>query len=150
MGPSYSPVNNAQLSVTLLFDGAKWIALLERHDQDGYAVCEVFCGLSEPILALVYEMLLDMYPTLEFIRPQGVTEAPLNQDRRPNFKRMQRESRRLLAQVDTMVRVRDATREERALQKAQAAAAARAERVEWEAEEYERRQARKKEKHRGR
>jgi hypothetical protein len=150
MGTSHAWINTTQINVTLLFDGAKWVALVERHDDEGYAVCEVFCGLSEPMLALVYEMLLATYATLEFTRPHAADAGQVAPSRTLNFKRMQRESRRLLSQADAMVRVRDATREERAQQKAAAAAAAKAERAIQEAEEYQRKQARKKEKQRGR
>ncbi len=119
METSRAERNTTQISVTLLFEGTKWVALVERRDDEGYAVCEVFCGLSAPMLALVYELLLATYATLEFTRPHGTDHVPVAAPRRLNFKRMQRESRRLLAHADPMVRVRDATRDERARQKNQ-------------------------------
>lgn len=150
MGVPASWITSTQISVTLLFDGAKWVALVERRDDEGYAVSEVFCGLSEPMLPLVYEMLLTTYATMEFTQPHATDAAGAAPPRRLNFKRMQRESKRLLTHGDTIVRVRDATREERALQKVQEAAEAKAAREAQEAEKYQRKQEQRKAKHRGR
>ena len=136
-----------QLTITFLYDGSKWVALFERRDAAGYAACEVIVGYSEPLPAEVYELLLAVHHTLEFSAP-----VPLDSEqtaaRQLNYKRMQRESRRMTEDSDALVNVRDAAREDRARRKAEQAAA----RTQREAEEelkYKLRQEKKKAKQRG-
>ena len=137
-----------QLTITFLYDGSKWVALLERRDAAGYAACEVIVGYSEPLLVEVYELLLAVHRTLEFSAP-----IPLDSEqttaRQLNYKRMQRESRRMTEDSDALVNVRDAAREDRARRKVEKAAAARVEREAEEELKYKLRQEKKKAKQRG-
>ena len=114
------------------------------------SVCEVFCGLSEPLLADVYTMVLTGYRTLVFSQPIAHDAAPEATLGKLNFKRMQRESRRLVENTNAVVSVREATREERALQKAKQEAEAKAEREAQAEYKYQRKQEQKKAKQRGR
>ena len=148
-------MQTTHITLTLLFDGAKWVALFERQDEAGHAVCEVFCGTSEPMLAEVYAMLLQEYRTLVFSQP--VSDHASQSDRSAastlcqlNFKRMQRESRRLLENSATLATVREATREDRARQKVVLEAEAKAMREAQAEHKYRLKQEKKKIKHRGR
>ncbi|MCX6045846.1 MAG: YjdF family protein [Chloroflexi bacterium] len=148
-------VQTTHITLTLLFDGAKWVAIFERKDAAGHAVCEVFCGTSEPMLADVYAMVLKEYRTLAFSQPVLDQAAQDNRSEasrqcRLNFKRMQRESRRLVENSDTLVTVREATREDRARQKAAHEAEIKAAREAQADYQYQLKQEKKKVKHRGR
>ncbi len=135
------------LTITLLYDGSKWVALLERQEEAGYSACEVVCGYSEPLLAEVYELLLALHRTLVFSAPVALGEE---QTQRPvNYKRMQRESRRMMEDSDALVSVRDAAREDRSRRKAEKAAEERAEREKEEELKYKLKQEKKKAKQRG-
>jgi hypothetical protein len=135
------------LTITLLYDGSKWVALLERQEEAGYSVCEVVCGYSEPLLAEVHQLLLAVHRTLVFSAPEVQDDG---QATRPvNFKRMQRESRRMMEESDALVNVRDAAREDRARRKAEKAAEERAAREQEEALKYKLKQDKKKAKQRG-
>jgi hypothetical protein len=142
-------MQTVQIALTLLYDGAKWVALFERQTDEGRSVCEVFCGTSEPLLVDVYTMLLASYRTLVFSHPVQDEGAAAVLPPTLNFKRRQRESRRLAENADALVNVRDATREERLLQKTLRAAEAKAEREVAAAYKYQRKQEQKKAKHRG-
>ena len=135
------------LTITLLYDGSKWVALLERQEEAGYSACEVVCGYSEPLLAEVYDLLLAVHRTLVFSAPVALDGE---QAARPvNYKRMQRESRRMMEESDALVNVRDAAREDRAQRKAEKAAEERAEREKEEELKYKLKQEKKKAKQRG-
>ncbi len=137
-----------QLTITFLYDGSKWVALLERRDEAGYSACEVVVGFSEPLLAEVHDLLRSIHRTLEFSAPVPLDRAP--EVARPlNYKRMQRESRRLTEESDALVNVRDAAREDRARRRAEQAAAAKAVREAEEEQKYKLKQEKKKAKQRG-
>ena len=138
-----------QLTVTFLYDGSKWVALLERRDEAGYSACEVVVGYSEPLLAEVHELLLSIHRTLQFSAPVPLDSVPEAAARPLNYKRMQRESRRLTEESDALVNVRDAAREDRARRKAEQAAAAKAAREAEEEQKYKLKQEKKKAKQRG-
>lgn len=137
------------LTVTLLYDGTKWVALFERQSAAGRAACELFCGFSEPMLPDLYTMLLQVYPTLEFSQPVADDREESALVRKLNFKRMQRESRQLVENSDALVSVREITREERSRQKVVKAAAAKAEREAHADYKYQLKQEKKKAKQRG-
>lgn len=135
------------LTITLLYDGSKWVALLERVEDAGYSACEVVCGYSEPLLQEVHELLLAVHRSLVFSAPAAIDEGQAA--RTVNYKRMQRESRRMMEESDALVNVRDAAREDRARRKAEKAAEERAAREQEEALKYKLKQEKKKAKQRG-
>jgi hypothetical protein len=130
-----------------LYDGSKWVALLERQEEAGYSACEVLYGFSEPMMGEVCELLLAVHRTLEFSAPVALDAGPAA--RTLSYKRMQRESRRMVEDSDALVNVRDATREERARRKEQQAAEERAAREAQEELKYKLRQEKKKAKQSG-
>jgi len=142
-------MDTIHLTITLLYDGAKWVALFERQSTEGRAVCELFCGFSEPALPDFYAFLLQAYRSLEFSQPVAMDGDEADAQRKLNFKRMQRESRRLLENSDALVNVREATREECTLQKIVKKAEAKAEREAQAEYKYQRKQEQKKAKQRG-
>jgi hypothetical protein len=139
----------SHITMTLLYDGAKWLALFERQNESGRSVCELFCGTSEPLIGEIYALLLQHYWTLEFSQPVVTAEAEITASRPLNFKRMQRESRRLQEDSGTLVSVREATRAARALQKTLQTAAAKAAREAHTEYKYRIKQEQKKAKQRG-
>src|SRR4051812_40012582 len=110
--PGTGSMLTVHLTITLLYDGSKWVALLERQEEAGYSACEVLCCFSEPMMGEVYELLLAAHRTLEFSAPVALAAAQAAHT--ANYKRMQRESRRMVEDSDALVNVRDATHEERA------------------------------------
>ena len=95
----------------------------------------------------MHELLLAVHRTLEFSAPVLLEEDQAQ--RAVNYKRMQRESRRMMDESDALVSVRDAAREDRARRKAEKAAEERAAREKEEELKYKLKQEKKKSKQRG-
>jgi len=135
---------------TVLFEDPFWVAVFERGDEAGYAVARVVFG-AEPGEAELLDFALHRY------NRRVVFSAPLEQascvDRgEVNFKRRQREVRRLMAQQGGRgcTRAQAALQAERERGKQERQQTGKEEREESQAEKYRLRQQHKKEKHRGR
>ena len=78
--------------VTILFNGRWWIGLFERKEEANYSVARHIFG-SEPSDPEIYDFVLSHWEQLSFTAP--ITECAVK-IKRKNFKRMQREVKKLV------------------------------------------------------
>jgi hypothetical protein len=88
-----TPVTHA----TILFDGRWWIGIFERKDPDTYAVARHIFG-EEPSDGEIYAFVLSSWETLKFTAP--ITDCVVH-IKRKNFKRRQKEIRKLVGSLPT-------------------------------------------------
>ncbi len=131
--------------LTVLFEDPFWVGLLERTDEQGYAVARVVFG-AEPSEAEVYEYVLRHSTAIEFSQPIA-GDAP--SERKVGFKRKQREARRALAEPRRMTRAQEAIQMAYEMNQQDRHESAREEREALAEHKYRVRQEKRKEKHRG-
>jgi hypothetical protein len=76
---------------TVYFADPFWVGICERQDEIGHSIARVVFG-SEPSEAELYQFILENYHQLKFSRS---TEIRKVEAKPPNFKRAQREARRV-------------------------------------------------------
>jgi hypothetical protein len=131
--------------LTVLFEDPFWIGLAERRDETGYAVARIVFG-AEPTDAELYAFVQQQYATLSFSQPlpEESTEAG-----HVNFKRKQREARRLLSQPATRTKAQEALQLELERHKQERRGLTKAERQAEAERQWNLRQQRRKEKKQG-
>lgn len=136
------------IKATIFFDQRYWAATFERTDKAGYAVAKHIFG-GEPKDQEVYDFVLHHYTELNFGPPR---EFQL-EIKRMNPKRVQREVRREMEKAKETARsstlAQDYMREQLELKKMQRKSVSSAEKLARKEEQFELRQQKKKEKHKG-
>jgi hypothetical protein len=79
-------------SFTVTFENPFWVRIFERHDECGYSVAKFIVG-AEPNDEIIRLVAMNEYPGLQFSEP---SLEPLRPAYEPNFKRQQRELKRLV------------------------------------------------------
>ena len=134
-----------QCQLTVLFEDPFWIGLFERTDEEGYAVARTVFG-SEPTNPEIYDFILKRFATLEFSAP--LASAP-DSGHPNNFKRTQREAKKLSAERGIGTKAQLALKLELEQTKQEQKTASREERDEDKRRKFLLRQEHNKEKHRG-
>ena len=133
-------------SLTILFEAPFWIGLYERTDGGKYEVCKITFG-SEPKDYEVYEFLLKNWHKLKFSPP---IQAEVAIERKINPKRMQREIQSQLQDKGIGTKAQQALQLQREEQKLERETRTRKQRDAEKQLKFDRRQQKRKEKHRGR
>ena len=134
----------AQLSV--FFEDPFWIGIYERLENDQIEVCKIIFG-SEPKDYEVYSFLGENWKSLRFSPP--VTGCKL-EERRINPKRMQREISRHLQTPGVGTKAQQALKEMQEANKAERKSQSKMKKEADKDRQFELRQQKKKEKHKGR
>ena len=133
-------------SLTILFEDPFWIGLYERFDEDKYEVCKITFG-AEPKDYEVYEFLLKNWGKLQFSPP---IKTELAEERKINPKRMQREIHSKLQEPGIGTKAQQALKLQHEQNKLERKTISREQREEEKERQYELRQQKKRDKHRGR
>ena len=138
-------MNQSKAKLTVFFEEPFWIGLYERESDGKYEVCKITFG-AEPKDYEVYQFLLDNWRQLRF---SPSIEAAAIDERRRNPKRMQREAQKAIQNTGIGTKAQQALK----LQQEQGKLARKVrskEQREAEAErQFQLRQEKRKEKHRG-
>lgn len=138
-------MNQSKAKLTVFFEEPFWIGLYERESDGKYEVCKITFG-AEPKDYEVYQFLLDNWRQLRF---SPSIEAAAIDERRRNPKRMQREAQKAIQNTGIGTKAQQALK----LQQEQGKLARKVrskEQRETEAErQFQLRQEKRKEKHRG-
>jgi len=132
--------------LTVLFDPPFWVGLFERERGGRYEVCKVTFG-AEPKDYDVYAFVLERYRTLNF---SPALAAERTEERAVNPKRAQRLAREQTKQSGIGTRAQQALQLQREQSKAERRVLSREAREAEEQRRFQLRQAKRKEKHRGR
>ena len=133
-------------TLTLLFEDPFWIGLYERTDGGAYEVCKITFG-AEPKDYEVYDFLLQHWHSLTFSPP---VEAGKAADKKPGHKRMQREIHSKLQEPGIGTKAQQALKLQHEQNKLERKTISREQREEEKERQYELRQQKKRDKHRGR
>ena len=133
-------------SLTILFEAPFWIGLYERTDGGKYEVCKITFG-SEPKDYEVYEFLLKNWHKLKFSPP---IQAEVSIERKLNPKRMQREIHSKLQEPGIGTKAQQALKLQHEQNKLERKTISREQREAEKERQYELRQQKKRDKHRGR
>ncbi len=136
---------NVRCTLTVLFEEPFWVGLAERYDEHGYSVARVVFG-GEPSEVELYRFILDNYAAFQFSEPLP-EERP--EPVRTNFKRKQREARRLAGESGPSTKSQEALRLELEKNKKVRQQVSKAEREALAEQKFHLHQQRKKEKKRG-
>lgn len=131
---------------TVYFEDPYWIGFFERCDENGYSVARFVFG-AEPSEVELYLFGLRYFQNLVFSQPGPVPEK---EKAELSFKRRQRQVHRQMTQAGAGTFAQRALQAERERMKQVRREETRAEREAGEREKFLRKQAQKKEKHRGR
>ncbi len=131
---------------TVYFEDPYWVGFFERCDENGYSVARFVFGAEPSEVELCHFSLRD-FQNLVFSLPGLVPEQ---EEAELSFKRRQRQVHRQMAQAGAGTFAQRALQAERERMKQVRREETRAEREAGEREKYLRKQAQKKEKHRGR
>ena len=136
------------IKATIFFERKFWVGTFERTDKDGYAVARHIFG-GEPADQEIYDFVLDEYVNLKFGEPQ---EFSLD-IKRMNPKRLQREVRKEMERFKESSKPsshsQDYMREELEKKKKESKSRSKAEKDAYNKEQFDLKQAKKKQKHRG-
>ncbi|HSX26736.1 MAG TPA: YjdF family protein [Chlamydiales bacterium] len=136
------------IKATILFEGPFWVGLFERTDKEGYAVARWIFG-GEPADGEVYEFVHQNYRELKFGEPR---EFKL-EIKRMNPKRVQREVRREMERAKESTKpsthAQDYMREELEKNKKERKLLSRQEKEARKEAQFNLKQKKRKEKHRG-
>ncbi len=131
---------------TVTFEHPYWVGIFERFDERGYSAAKIIFG-KEPNAEMIRQAVLGQYRGLVFSEP--ILERP-PAAREGNYKRRQRELKRLLEQAEgvkeEVTETLAAERERRAQERKQRE---KAEREAEDARKFQLRQEHKKEKKKG-
>ena len=131
--------------VLVLFEEPFWIALVERHDDGQLEVARVVFG-AEPSDREVHDYLLKNYRTLCFSPPVTEDGGP---NPRLNPKRMQRIIRRELSVRGIGTKAQQALKQEQEAHKQEKKVITREQKEAERLRQYQLKQAKRKEKHKG-
>ena|ERR1700722_5798686 len=138
----------ATIKATIFFDKRFWVGTFERTDKEGYAVARHIFG-AEPTDPEVYEFVLHHYHELNF----GELKEINLQIKRMNPKRVQREVRREMTKVKETMKpstfAQEYMREELEKKKKEKKHMSSVEKQARRDEQFEIKQQKKKEKHKG-
>ena len=132
--------------VTVFFEGSFWVAVYERQAESGLEVCRIVFG-AEPKDYEVYEFLLQNWHKLRFspvVEAKSVAEGPRNP------KRMQRPIQKQLAKPGVGTKAQQAIQLMREGGKTARKQQSRLKREQEKERQFQLRQLRNKEKHKGR
>lgn len=131
--------------LTVLFEDPFWIGLYEREDNGRYEVCKITFG-SEPREYEVYEFLLKNWNKLRF---SPSIEAEMTVDRHINPKRMQRLIHKQIANTGIGTKAQQALKLQQERGKLERKSRSREQREAEKQLQFDLRQEKRKEKHRG-
>ena len=131
-------------ALTVFFDDPFWVGVFERIEDGKLYVCKVTFG-AEPKDYVVWEYVLQHYHTLEF---SPAVETGIRQAA-DNPKRRQRNARKQLADTGVGTKAQQALQKQREEMKAERKEQSREEREAEKQRQFELRQQKKREKHRG-
>lgn len=130
---------------TIYFDDPFWVGVYEKQDESGYRVARVVFG-SEPTEAELYQFILEKYSQFDFSLP---TKLPPQPQRPKNFKRVQREVRQAMQVEGLGTKAQEALKLALTQNKQERRQKTRQERQRSSEADFQRRQEKKQEKHRG-
>ena len=139
-------MESAKTKLTVFFEPPFWTGLIERETGDRYEVCRVIFG-AEPSDAEVYAYVLDRYGSLKFSPALEVERQP---ERTINPKRAQRMAQKQHQPIGIGTKAQQALQLQREQSKMKRRICSREIRQAEEERQYHLRQAKRKEKHRGR
>lgn len=131
--------------LTVIFEDPFWIGLYEREDNGRYEVCKITFG-AEPKDYEVYEFLLKNFNKLKF---SPSIEAETNAEKRTNPKRMQRNINKQIADAGIGTKAQQALKLQQEQGKLEQKEHSREQREAEKERQFELRQEKRKEKHRG-
>lgn len=138
----------ATIKATIFYEKRYWVGTFERTDKDGYAVARHIFG-GEPSDTEIHEFVLNHFHELKFGELREVTI----QIHRMNPKRVQRQVRREMEKMKETAKpstlAQDYMREEIEKKKKEKKRTSSAEKQAYKDEQFEIRQQKRKEKHRG-
>ena len=132
-------------SLTVLFEDPFWIGLFEIIDQNGLRACKVTFG-AEPTEKEVMEFVDKNWHRLQFSQ---AIEAPSESERKINPKRQLREAKKQMQSQGIGTKSQQALKLQQEQNKAERKQRSKAERVAEKQRQFDLRQMKKKEKHRG-
>jgi hypothetical protein len=133
------------IRITVLFENPFWVGFLERFTMEGYAVAKTTFG-AEPSDNEVYHFLLNQSDKLLFSRPALENEKP---DKQINPKRKQREAHKLLKNNRVISKAHEAIKQLRGEMQAIVKQKNRLKREELKKQQYQLKQEKRKQKHKG-
>ena len=136
----------ARSTLTVLFENPFWVGVYERIDGDRYEVCKIIFG-EEPKDYEVWDFLLKNWSELKFSPP--IKEERV-EERKLNPKRMQREIHSKLQKLGIGTKAQQALKLQHEQNKLERKTISREQREEEKERQYELRQQKKRDKHRGR
>lgn len=139
-------METAKAKLTVFFDPPFWTGLFERENGEGYAVCRVIFG-AEPRDAEICAYVLDRYGSLNFSPALEVERRP---ERPVNPKRAQRMAREQTKPTGIGTKAQQALQLQREQSKMKQRIFSRELRQTEAEHQYQLRQEKRKEKHRGR
>lgn len=131
--------------LTVFFDDPFWVGVFESTDGETLKVAKVTFG-AEPKDGEIYEFLLKNYNRLQFSQPIADEKAP---EKRINPKRMRRDINRQMAAKSIGTKAQQALKEEQENKKMIRKAFNRQKTEEEKQRQFDLRQEKKKQKHRG-
>ena len=132
-------------SLTVLFEDPFWIGLFERTDQEGLHVCKVTFG-AEPTEKEVMEFVDKNWHRLQFSQP---VEPEMDFAPKKNPKRLLREAKKQMQSQGIGTKSQQALKLQQETNKMERKQCSKAERDAEKQRQFELRQAKKKEKHKG-
>lgn len=136
------------IKATIIFEKKFWVGLFERTDREGYAIAKHIFG-KEPSDIEVHDFILHHYPSLNF----GIKKEFKLDIHRMNPKRIQREVRKEMKRVKESQKpstfAQDYMREELEKKKIERKRVSRADKESYKEEQFNLKQTKRKEKHRG-
>lgn len=133
------------LQITVLFEDPFWIGILERFTAQGYAVAKTIFG-AEPTDNEAYYFLLTKFDNLRFSQPASIPEKPT---RITNPKRKLREAQKLLQNSRSLSKAHAAIKQMQTQTQIVAKQQTKLQHDELQRRQYQLKQAKKKQKHRG-
>lgn len=138
----------ATVKATIFFEKRFWVGIFERTDKEGYAVARHIFG-GEPSDPEIHEFVLNHYVDLKFGEPKDICI----QIQRMNPKRVQREVRREMEKMKETTKpstlAQDYMRDEIEKKKKERKSVSSAEKQARKDEQFNLKQEKRKEKHRG-
>ena len=134
-----------ETKLTVYFDGQFWIGVFERNSSDGYSAAKTIFG-NEPSDAEVVQFIRNRFSTLSFSAP---SVEQTNEVKRINPKRLQRLIRAELSHTGTSTKAQEAIRLQIEAKKTERKEKSKARREEKLERNFQLKQEKKKEKHRG-
>ena len=138
-------MDKVTVKLTVFFDDPFWVGVFESADGETLKVAKVTFG-TEPKDGEIYDFLLKNYNRLQFSQPIRDEKAP---EKRINPKRMQREIHRQLEHQTLGTKAQQALKAEQENKKIIRKAFNRQKTEEEKQRQFELRQEKKKQKHRG-